>query len=684
MKTIKTNNSKNFQKNRLRKKSQPEKVKTKLSRAEDRKRTVRLLSEYVPLCGQNLTRLSKLTGLGIPKIYNAFKRKECKKLKEEFYKCERVDHNTEMWHTKTFRLKNAVPKSDGSYKHLAALVNMPVQTVKKYVTDPRNELLKIALDERRAEVKAAEKINLNELLIEAISLYGADMNLIAGHAGLSKNYTYKKFDEKENTEARDVIIKVRAKERAQRLALKRGKIELNVEAVNGNPDFEIDSKIDSFLSHQIDFAYLSPDVIKHPALVGGFGSGKTMSIPLRWLKLIEFRISQGKKCDLMVLEPTNEMIRDIIIPTFDDFFAKFEIPVKYLSQKQNYTITYRGEKFTCLLRSADRPRSLTGKNLSDIIIDEFDRIPYYKQKQIWRECISRIRKTEFGSCAVVTTPEGYKLTHELWVEKNNKTFLVHKAKTKNNIYLPADFVENLYEQYDSKLAKQYLEGEFVNIESDIVYYCFDREVNVIADDKIPQGDDNRVIISFDFNVNPMCAVEIITHGKARYQVHEYKISQSNTKELCDMIIDSLQRRYENAKEMNVLLTGDASGKARSSSGDSSDFEIIKKCFDEAGFPNAGVYLENANPPVRERVNFVNAILEKKQFFIAESCKASVKDRELVSWKKGSGKFIIDKTDRETTHLSDAADYGLCLTRKVLASDDKSPAIVIYPRTRRYS
>jgi hypothetical protein len=116
----------------------------------------------------------------------------------------------------------------------------------------------------------------------------------------------------------------------------------------------------------------------------------------------------------MILEPTNEMVRDILLPLFDEFFASLNITTKWNSGFMNYTIYYHGSEHTAMLRSADKPRNLTGKNLSDIIIDEFDKIPYAKQKIVWRECISRIRKVEHGTAAVVTTPEGFKMTYELW------------------------------------------------------------------------------------------------------------------------------------------------------------------------------------------------------------------------------------------------------------------------------
>lgn len=667
------------------------KIKTKLSNAEFLTRTISLLREYIPLCGRNKSRLARMAQLSKPTVIRTLNRPDCKDLRDAFYSHPLIDRQAEIWKKTSEEIAAAIPFCTGYFKSLCDITGKPVGTLKRYVRDSRNPHLKKAMHERREETRAESKRLLHRQLMEAIVKFDAQKERIAAHIKLSVPYTGLLLNNPRTPDIRGKYYQVKAAMKIKMAAAKALQKTMlkTIEGGDASPEaydseFAIDSKKESFLEHQISFAYSPPAEARHPALIGGFGSGKTMSVPLRWLKLIEYRASQGKKCDLMVLEPTNEMIRDIIVPTFDDFFRRFGLPVKYLSDKQNYTVYYMGGKHTCLLRSADKPRTLTGKNLSDVIIDEFDRIPYYKQKQVWRECISRTRKAEHGTCGVVTTPEGYKLTHELWVEKKKAAFLYIKAKTKNNIYLPPDYIENLYEQYDSRLAKQYLEGEFVNIESDLVYYCFDRNVNVIADAKIPQGEFNRVIISFDFNVNPMCAVEIITRGKARYQVHEYKISNSNTKELCETIIDSVKRRYENSAELNILLAGDASGAARSSSGENSDFEIIKNCFSKAGFLSSYLYPLPSNPPVRERVNFVNAILEKKQFFIAESCIASIKDREIVSWKKGSGKFIIDKSDRETTHLSDAADYGIWVSRYAINSDDKNPVAISIPYRSRYS
>lgn len=652
--------------------------KVKITKAQQRETTINLLRIYAPLCGRNKSRLADLTQRSVAIINRYFNLPEYKDIRDTFEKQERVDHITEGRRIRFFKVKNNIPLCDGSYHSLSLLTGVSIDMLTRTINQPGNDELKIAIQERRRAAKEAKEKDFTERIMEAIENSNGDIHKVAIDIGLSVTQTWRWLNDADTPDIRSRWHEVCVKSKQQRKTA----VE-KPEPEKGNPDFKIDSAKDTFLTHQQSFAYLPPDEVKHPALIGGFGCGKTMSVPLRWLKLIEYRKSQGKKCELMVIEPTTEMIQDIIVPTFDDFFYKLEIPVKYLSQKKNYTIDYNGEKHTCLFRSAERPRSLTGKNLTDIIIDEFERVPYHKQKQIWRECISRIRKAQHGTCAVVSTPEGYKLVHELWIDKANARFRLIKARTKDNFYLPEDYAANMYEQYDSKLAKQYLEGEFVNIESDLVYYCFDRNVNVIADEKIPAAEDNRVILSFDFNVNPMCAAEIIMNSKTRYQVHEHKISNSNTKELCESIIESMKRRYENWAELNVLITGDASGAARSSSGENSDFEIIKAEFDKAGFTNAYLQVLRANPPVRERVNFINAIMEKGQFFIGESCRASIKDRELVSWKQGTEKFIIDKSNRDASHLSDAADYGLWISRYVVNEKNNGPAVIVYPHISRY-
>lgn len=409
-----------------------------------------------------------------------------------------------------------------------------------------------------------------------------------------------------------------------------------------------------------------PNEVKYPAIIGGFGSGKTASIPLRWINLILWRgRNQKVSPTLMIVEPTNEMIRDILLVTLNEYFDKWSIPHKYHKTHQNYSIYYKRNWHTAMLRSADKPNALTGKNLTDFIIDEFDKIPYAKQKDVWKECISRIRKHSFGTGAVVTTPEGFKLTYELWKEKLKDGFKLIQAKTKDNYFLPPEYEIDLRSQYDSKLISQYLEGEFVNIFSDLAYYSFDRTKNVIPEYTDYQNV-REVILSFDFNINPMSAVEIITDIETgiRTQVMEYRVPNSKTADVCEQAISNIKEKYNS--NISVIVTGDSSGDDGDTRNNISDYQIIAKCFDDAGFSNDMGFngrkyymsIPKGKKPVRERINMVNNLLDKGLYLICSNCVHSIKDREMVVWKKGAEQFKIDKTDSDRTHLSDAGDYGL--------------------------
>lgn len=401
------------------------------------------------------------------------------------------------------------------------------------------------------------------------------------------------------------------------------------------------------------FATADPKKYKHPAIVGGFGSGKTAAIPLRWVYLINWRAThQNTKCRMMIVEPTKEMVRDVLIPTLDDFFDRHGIAHKYHKTFFDYTITWikngKEYKFTALLRSSDVPEALTGKNLTDIIIDEFDKKhPIEHQRNVWKECISRIRASEYGTCGIVTTPEGYKYTYELYNEcqyKEKENFLLIKAKTYNNKFLPADYVDNLYKQYSADLVSQYIEGEFINLTQGKVYKSFDREKNCVVkeyDKFLP------LILCVDFNVSPMKWV-LVQHYMGRdYVIDEVVGHNTTTLEMAQEVA----RRYGSKKL--YLIYGDYYGNSRDTRTITTDYEIIKQIL-----PNSELFVK-PNPPVVDRINAVNSRLcnakGERNLFIHPKCQELITDLEQVVWDENK-REIDKKSNSDLTHASDALGY----------------------------
>lgn len=408
------------------------------------------------------------------------------------------------------------------------------------------------------------------------------------------------------------------------------------------------------LKTQYEFAIIDPREYKHPCLLGGFGAGKTEGIPLRCVNLINFRAKLQKvKAKIMIIEPTREMIRDVLVPTLDEWFDRHAIPHTYHKTHHDYTITFKGYKFTFLLRSSDVPASLTGKTVTDIIIDEYDKKhSITHQQDVWKECISRIRKAEFGTCAVATTPEGYKNTYELWGEcdyKEKKNFKLIRAKTYDNHFLPKDYVLNLYDNYSAELVEQYIEAKFINLIQGKVYYPFDRDKNNSDKEYVKELPINLMV---DFNVNPMM----------------WAVGQTwrDGKQITDHIIDEIVLRNTYTEEMAKAvgekygfdtyynIYGDYSGKARSTKAKVTDYEIIKEIL-----PNSMIRVK-PNPLVIDRINAVNSRLrnskgERKLLVNIKNCPYVTKDFEQVLWKEGTKD--LDKTSNlERTHISDAIGY----------------------------
>jgi phage terminase large subunit len=304
-------------------------------------------------------------------------------------------------------------------------------------------------------------------------------------------------------------------------------------------------------------------------------------------------------------------------------------------------IRLNGIDFVAMLRSADKPSSLTGKTVSDAIIDEFDKITgIQNQRDVWNECIARTRKYEHGTVGVVTTPEGYRLTYELWVERNadNPNFKLIKARTRDNIFLPADYIDNMVAQYDALLAAQYLEGEFVNLNNSMAYYMFRRDQHLAP---CPVNPALPLYIGIDFNVNPMTAVVLQSEGNLYRVVGEYFIPNSNTRALANLIA-------QDWPGFIIYACPDMTGGSRKTSADYTDIDILK----QRGFQVLGT----RNIAERSRLNIVNNLFDKHRLLIDPKCKKLINDMEKVVTNE-YGQVAKEK-DSQLSHISDALGYGM--------------------------
>ena len=388
--------------------------------------------------------------------------------------------------------------------------------------------------------------------------------------------------------------------------------------------------------HQSNFIKSSA---KYPALVAGYGSGKTVAFILKAL----LEAGRNPKKTILLAEPTYPMIRDVLQPTLEETLHKLGFSFTYRASEVKYTIHWKKGWANIILRSAENYRRWAGLNLAGFGIDE---AALLKDKKAWNMGLSRLREGKHLCGWITTTPEGFNFVYDLWKDKPLKGYELIQGKTTDNPFLPKDFINSLYENYDNRLISSYIHGNFVNLQYGTTYYSFDRDKNV--SDEVNYTSTLPLRIGLDFNVEPMCAVLFQTQNNKPYVkvIDEVIINHSGSQNelMTERMVKTIKAKYNNKK---YICYPDPAGKARGTSSRMSDHDILRA----NGFL---VKAKRKAPSVIDSVNAVNNIM--KNCVVASRCKEIIKDLEKTVNKDGTRE--IDKTDKDRTHLTDGFRYAI--------------------------
>lgn len=240
---------------------------------------------------------------------------------------------------------------------------------------------------------------------------------------------------------------------------------------------------------------------------------------------------------------------------------------------------------------------------------------------------------------------------------------VYYSRTTDNPFLPESYVRDLKANFDPKMARRMLDGEWLSISQDVIYYAYDKDIHFV-DGEYRYNSSYPVWLSFDFNIGdgkPLsaCLAQFI-NGVAHF-FDEVVIDGARTVEACEELY-SLGYFNSPAK---WIITGDASGNHRDTRGIRSDFDIIKKYFDNVTTPYGKIeYVTKvplSNPGVRFRHNKVNSYLKNElgqvRIKVYKKCKTVDEGLRLTKLKKG-GNYIEDDSNRYQ-HITTALGYFIC-------------------------
>jgi Terminase large subunit, T4likevirus-type, N-terminal len=285
---------------------------------------------------------------------------------------------------------------------------------------------------------------------------------------------------------------------------------------------------------------------------------------------------------------------------------------------------------TICLRGADNYDSLRGDGLDFLTLDEYASIA----PEAWTEALRPALADKQGRALFIGTPQGHNHFHEL-VERaatlpDWKAF--HYTTAEGGNVTPQE-LESAAQELDERVYRQEFEASFETLGVGRAYYAFDSTQNVR---KLPF--DRRVPLSWtlDFNMNPLCSVLAqVAHGMI-YILEEMILPDSNTLAACEELLSRTQKL---ASGMPLLIDvyGDATAEQRRTSASRTDWQIVKEFFGRyKDRYSVSFHVPSVNPPVKDRINCVNAKLRnhagQHRLFVDRSCTHLIKDFEQVCWK----------------------------------------------------
>lgn len=379
------------------------------------------------------------------------------------------------------------------------------------------------------------------------------------------------------------------------------------------------------LPHQLKF--IRDTKTRLLAMCCGYGAGKTRALIYKTIDLAS--LNPGSTGGLF--SATHELATDILIPELDEQLEELGIPYSFKgSPNPRYILKFPHGHTTILIKSFENWKRIVGHNYAFACVDEIDTVDLAIAQKAWNKLLGRIRVGNVCQIAVTSTPEGFRFMHKTWVKEAvdkhgnpKKDRRIIHARSTDNPFLDPEYIPSLLENYPPELVEAYVNGQFVNLTSGVIYDTFDRELNACTTEAEP-GD--RLHIGMDFNVNKMAAVVHVTRDDLPHAVDE----------LFDIVdtpamIRAIQVRYpEQCRDRLVTIYPDATGGSRDPS-DASKTSLSQ-------LKQAGFYISagKTNPPVIDRINtmraaFLNAQGDRRYRVNVDKCPRYVECLERQVW-----------------------------------------------------
>lgn len=253
-------------------------------------------------------------------------------------------------------------------------------------------------------------------------------------------------------------------------------------------------------------------------------------------------------------------------------------------------------------------------------VDELDELDTQTAMAVVKSINDRTRQQIEGmrSCFIMftTSSQGLKGTYQtvMHFNKNNIGYVLIRARTKDNIYLPPDYIKNMYSIYNEKERDCLLEGKFVSIDSGLVFPDYDPKNNKLDSDLydfVRNNPEYTIYIGQDFNS--------FGYNAVAFTVLEGSIIAIKDYEFPDIRRAPEVFRYD-FPENRIVWVPDMTYKEHFS-----EFKKELKIF------KIDLALRSCNPLVGDRNFACNKLFVGNKLFICPMCKGL--ETTLLTWQK---------------------------------------------------
>lgn len=370
------------------------------------------------------------------------------------------------------------------------------------------------------------------------------------------------------------------------------------------------------MEYQEDFVFDTEH--SEQGFTGGFRTGKSVGAVHKSIFLS--CLHRGK--DGALLSPTYGMTKRNLLPIFRKLKDQYRLSIEGLNVRNPSQLQIKwGDKISTIHLdiSAENHDRLNGVSLAWAGLDEADKCINPEIAELaWMQMGSRLSDPVIGEKGIrfaTSTPEGFGFMYNTFVETppdfteeekaaRLREVRLYTASMLENYMLPKSYVEQQLRSLPKHLHRPYILGEFTNINKNVVYCEYDRDLSNTALTLADMKETEVLHVGIDFNNNGMSAVGFIIREDIAYIIYEC-IGSLNTKALAAKMTKDLAGK-------KFVTYPDPACVQNKSSADNTDLVILRQ-------HNFKIQLMNSHPEVQDRVNSVNArfnnIKEERRLFV---------------------------------------------------------------------